>query len=326
MVKQLDIELTDSTGKVYWVCECDCGCGTIKSIQSNILAQTIIGGCDNVQTPKKIQCRRCGKIFSPKKKGGNRKYCYDCIPEGQQTRIRQKIKQWGLEYKGNKCSLCGYDKCKDALEFHHIDPLEKDFNISDRNLKLDWTAIKTELDKCILVCANCHREIHSNLENDEIIVKDLTESFSNSKPVRCLNTNKVFGSAALAGKYYNINFPLHIKDVCNGKRKTCGNMDGEPLQWEWVNPTEEDLANIILNIEDREKRKQEQIDKIKITRSIKVRCSTGEEFDSLAEAAKWCNLKNQACIKRALTNPNYTSGVHPDTGERLHWTQIIDKG
>ena len=49
----------------------------------------------------------------------------------------------------------------EALEFHHLNPNEKDFIISDRNLILDWNIIKKELDKCELVCANCHREIHS---------------------------------------------------------------------------------------------------------------------------------------------------------------------
>ncbi len=74
---------------------------------------------------------------------------------------RKLIKQWALDYKGNKCKYCGYDKCIEALEFHHINPDEKDFSISDRNIKLDWEEIKKELDKCVLVCSNCHREIHA---------------------------------------------------------------------------------------------------------------------------------------------------------------------
>ena len=68
-----------------------------------------------------------------------------------------------MDYKGNQCSICGYNKCNDALEFHHLNPKEKEFNISDRNIKLDWPEIQKELDKGIIVCANCHREIHSKL-------------------------------------------------------------------------------------------------------------------------------------------------------------------
>ncbi len=72
------------------------------------------------------------------------------------------------EYKGAKCSLCGYDKCKSSLHFHHIDPSKKDFGISG-NWGLSWKKMKIELDKCILVCANCHGEIHEGLEIKQTI-------------------------------------------------------------------------------------------------------------------------------------------------------------
>lgn len=74
---------------------------------------------------------------------------------------RHMIKKWAVEYKNSKCEICGYDKCLEALDFHHENPEEKEFNLSDRNLILDWQEIKKELDKCRLVCANCHREIHA---------------------------------------------------------------------------------------------------------------------------------------------------------------------
>lgn len=76
---------------------------------------------------------------------------------------RQKIKEKGIEYKGGKCERCGYDKCSRALEFHHTSPNEKDFNISKYSV-LAWNKIKIELDKCILLCANCHRELHEEID------------------------------------------------------------------------------------------------------------------------------------------------------------------
>ena len=111
-------------------------------------------------------CLKCGQEFVPKKNGWTRAYCFNCVPETIYKRngseMRKIIKQWAIDYKGNKCQCCGYDTCLEALEFHHLDKTQKDFNISDRNLKTsDWPLIKSELDKCILVCANCHREIHS---------------------------------------------------------------------------------------------------------------------------------------------------------------------
>lgn len=71
-------------------------------------------------------------------------------------RRRTKIKL--VEYKGGKCEKCEYDKCIDALEFHHLDPIEKDFTISGKSWSFD--RLKKEVDKCILVCSNCHKEIH----------------------------------------------------------------------------------------------------------------------------------------------------------------------
>jgi transcriptional regulator with XRE-family HTH domain len=73
-------------------------------------------------------------------------------------RIMLKIKS--VDYKGGECTLCGYKKCIQALDFHHTNPSEKDFTISG-NYNISWDRIKNELDKCILVCSNCHREIHS---------------------------------------------------------------------------------------------------------------------------------------------------------------------
>lgn len=110
-------------------------------------------------------CRHCGKEFIPLPNGQTRRYCFECVPPETYDKggagMRSLIKQWSLEYKGNKCQCCGYNNCNEALDFHHIDENNKDFGISDRNIPLDWEIIKTELDKCILVCANCHREIHA---------------------------------------------------------------------------------------------------------------------------------------------------------------------
>jgi DNA-binding CsgD family transcriptional regulator len=76
--------------------------------------------------------------------------------------FRQRRKEKAIEYKGGKCIACGYNKCIRALNFHHLDPNEKDFGISSGNTR-SWEKTKIELDKCILVCSNCHAEIHEGL-------------------------------------------------------------------------------------------------------------------------------------------------------------------
>jgi hypothetical protein len=73
---------------------------------------------------------------------------------------RRKIKLKAIEYLGGFCQKCGYDRCPDALEFHHRNPKEKDFHISNGNYRR-WDRIQAELDKCDLLCANCHREYHA---------------------------------------------------------------------------------------------------------------------------------------------------------------------
>lgn len=95
--------------------------------------------------------------------------CKKCASEAVQKR-RDKIKLLAIEYKGGKCEICGYDKCKQALEFHHIDPNEKEFGIGEKGYTRSIERVKEEVDKCLLVCANCHRELHAGLINIEDII------------------------------------------------------------------------------------------------------------------------------------------------------------
>ncbi len=76
---------------------------------------------------------------------------------------RRKLKSMAIEYKGGKCQLCGYSKYQGALDLHHIDPREKDFGIGDKGYTRSWDKIRAELDKCILVCATCHREVEAGI-------------------------------------------------------------------------------------------------------------------------------------------------------------------
>lgn len=79
---------------------------------------------------------------------------------------RRKKKIKAIEHKGGKCQVinCGYDKSVYSLSFHHINPEEKDFEIASSNKS--WDFIKSELDKCILVCNNCHAEIHDEINKN----------------------------------------------------------------------------------------------------------------------------------------------------------------
>lgn len=88
---------------------------------------------------------------------------------------RIRLKERAVYVMGGKCSVCGYNKCQTALEFHHLNPEEKDFTFA-ANTNRAWSTIRKELEKCILVCANCHREIHSGMINTINFLSNFNEN------------------------------------------------------------------------------------------------------------------------------------------------------
>lgn len=116
------------------------------------------------------ECKICDKTFETK--SSTRIYCYECSGNStrndnenrkhQKTILRRNMKLQAIKMLGGKCSICGYNKCVDALEFHHRNPKEKEFKLGSGNT-MSWEEYKNELKKCILVCSNCHKEIHSRL-------------------------------------------------------------------------------------------------------------------------------------------------------------------
>ena len=85
-------------------------------------------------------------------------WCRSCANK-KTIQWQQQRKIEAVNYKGGKCTKCGYNKYPCALDFHHLDPSKKDFCISKRkNCSIE--ILKPELDKCILLCRNCHAERH----------------------------------------------------------------------------------------------------------------------------------------------------------------------
>jgi len=76
------------------------------------------------------------------------------------------LKQECVAYKGGKCQFCGYSKCLRALEFHHVSRHSKRASIAElirRSAGVSGRELIAELNKCVLLCANCHREVESGL-------------------------------------------------------------------------------------------------------------------------------------------------------------------
>lgn len=103
-------------------------------------------------------------LFYKGNKDGLSTYCKKCVAI-QTTKANRSFKEQCVKYKGGSCCVCGYSKYYGALEFHHIDPTLKDFTIANSARKVLNNKIKEELDKCILLCSNCHKEIHADLIN-----------------------------------------------------------------------------------------------------------------------------------------------------------------
>lgn len=108
-------------------------------------------------------CEKCGKEYEYKRSKGHRKHlCNSCLTHLCQRKKKKKA----VDHYGGKCTKCGYDRCIDALEFHHL--RDKDESASYVVMKWSWERAKKELDKCQLVCSNCHREIHNEKRNSGI--------------------------------------------------------------------------------------------------------------------------------------------------------------
>ena len=106
-------------------------------------------------------CKHCGKSISK----GTR--CNTCVSKLRRLELKQKA----VSYKDGECEKCGYNEHLAALEFHHRDPKNKDFAIGG-NMNRGWEFVKKELDKCILLCSNCHRIEHSKYDETSSLVKE----------------------------------------------------------------------------------------------------------------------------------------------------------
>ena len=98
--------------------------------------------------------------FVRRSDGGYR--CTECRRSAVSAR-RREMKRILVEEAGGACEICGYDKCLRALHFHHRDPAQKLFALSGRGFSRSLAALRTEAEKCALLCGNCHCELEEGL-------------------------------------------------------------------------------------------------------------------------------------------------------------------
>lgn len=174
-------------------------------------------------------CDICNKPFEGRN-GGNK--CQTCS-----NRLRRmKLKIICIEYRGGKCHNCNYSKCYAALDFHHIHPIDKDFTVSERSQYRSFEQLQSEIDKCILLCSNCHRELHNGFYViDEFLnVKDV---FANSEYLKYFNLAK----ERLEIEKTVIKKPPRYCKICNKKLKYeqkiyCSRVCSHKLQFRVIRP------------------------------------------------------------------------------------------
>ena len=125
------------------------------------------------------KCRICGSSFETITYGGSRQYCFICVPEtkdvNQRTiQKRQAIRKQAIKNLGGKCLKCGEIK-EYLIDFHHVNQDEKEHSISALLANSKVELFFKELEKCIPLCSNCHREYHYFNDKENKTIEEYLE-------------------------------------------------------------------------------------------------------------------------------------------------------
>ena len=108
-----------------------------------------------------MECRRHGETeFVLEGRGYYR--CVRCRSEAVSKR-RRAVKRRLVEEAGGRCGVCGYSRCQQALQFHHLDPSMKEFHLGHQGQSRSLARSRAEARKCVLLCANCHAEVEAGI-------------------------------------------------------------------------------------------------------------------------------------------------------------------
>ena len=127
--------------------------------------------------------------------------------------VRRKTKRRIIQAFGGKCGICGYSRCEQALDIHHLDPSKKEFSMGQvKSSNRNWNSLVSELRKCVMLCAICHREIHAGILQIPINIIKFNEFYSDYKNV-LLNDEK--DSCPTCGKEKSI-YNKFCSPKCSG--------------------------------------------------------------------------------------------------------------
>ena len=170
---------------------------------------------------------------------------------------------------GDKCCLCGYNKSIAALEFHHIEPADKNYGISSKGTCRNIRADIDEIKKCILLCANCHREV----ENGEYDNVDLWQYqvFNEEKAQELIQETEE--KLKLSPRYCSVCGKQITRYSKSGKCPDCARINPN-------RPPREELKDLIFNFSFEE---------------------IGRRYSVTGSAVKkWCKALNLPCLRSEI--------------------------
>lgn len=210
------------------------------------------------------------------------------------TKKSENVKKWRRSCKerivaamGDKCCICGYNKCFAALALHHLDPSQKDFSFGKiRANPKSWEKIVAEIRKCVLVCHNCHTEVHTGLAIVPDNAPRFNENFASYKELeKTIEEN--LDPCPVCGKFK----PIQNKNCsleCAGKSKFKINWSSinleEELKKKSVVQLAEELNCSDISIHKRIKRLE------KISNGISIR-NKKDSGDTISKNCAFCSLE-----------------------------------
>ena len=149
---------------------------------------------------------------------------------------RVKTKERIIAAFGGKCGICGYNKCHRALNLHHLNPSEKEFTLgSIRGWPKAWDSVVKELRKCVMVCSNCHGEIHDGVTQIPIDIPRFNEEFSDYKNMERMEKLKSIEQIC----------PVCKEKFYNDRGKFCSPKCYNVHNRKCVHPSKEELKKMI---------------------------------------------------------------------------------
>jgi transposase len=146
-----------------------------------------------------LKCPRHGEAEHVREPRGYFR-CRRCRQEAV-VRRRRKVKEIVVAEAGGRCRLCGYARCLAALEFHHVDPAEKQFGVAQYGAARSIERVRAEVRKCVLLCSNCHAEVETGFSSVSGIARNGRSGVAQSAerdPVKV----KVVGSSPTPGAFF----------------------------------------------------------------------------------------------------------------------------